>query len=274
MSNIIKIENIDIINYIKKKKYISLNCYQKYNIIIQCFYFKIWDKINSEYRILILQEFENIQAKIQKREPYKIIILENDSLLMDFAVCIKTKKLFVRKSYLLNAKKQNLTNDKINLYVDSKINMELLDGILHEQNHILLHKLKDQHRYYKEVKEYIMWLYWLKEKNITNYNLDIKNYLEYRMRPDEFYAFAYAEKNIRLIYEKLQFYYGEEENIHLYFNKLNESKLKVENEYYNKYGIKLKYAKIYEEYLKTYIKATKRDEINLLNNIQKTKSFF
>ena len=56
----------------------GMNIYQREKIITEFFYYNIWQQINPENRIYLLQEFENIQAKKQERDAYRIIVLSEE----------------------------------------------------------------------------------------------------------------------------------------------------------------------------------------------------
>lgn len=134
-------KSIDIEKMINSRRYKSLNFYQKEKIIIQLFHSSNFYSINSYNRIILLQEFENIRAKIEKRESFKIIVLSHEykfnELLMDMRTVISQKKIFIRKSLLENAIRQFIIDNKsgIQKVKVEDLNLFLLDCLLHEQYH-------------------------------------------------------------------------------------------------------------------------------------------
>lgn len=225
LSKVCSVSNI--VDYIlNDKRYKRLNPYQKENLIIQVFHSKNWNLLKKENRIFLLQEYENIMAMKGNRIPYFFIELRSDykwdTLLMDMGFSFLTKRLLVRKNFIEDGIKQCACDSEVKKIVSKCLNFELLDGLIHEQYHIITRERK-QHHYpiiYREHKEDLVWSI-ISDMSDRDPKKVGKRYYRYRMVPDEYYAFKYAQNKINRIFSILNRYYGEDENFSKYLKYMS-----------------------------------------------------
>lgn len=282
-------KSIDIEKMINSRRYKSLNFYQKEKIIIQLFHSSNFYSINSYNRIILLQEFENIRAKIEKRESFKIIVLSHEykfnELLMDMRTVISQKKIFIRKSLLENAIRQFIIDNKsgIQKVKVEDLNLFLLDCLLHEQYHIntrhSLNKYQNNQSYLKkEHKEQLLFMFARnKEREENNNNLlEGKMYL-YRTIPDEYYAYLYAETKLYEYFQRLNEQLGYDENLSLYQRRCNFEKKQFELSYLYFEKQALKCEEIYHNFLNNLIEYIVAHSDNTkeeyIKDLQKSKKF-
>lgn len=155
-----------------------------------------------------------------------------DTLLMDIGIHPLTKQFFIRKNFIEDGIKQYVTNSKVEKMLIEHLNIELLDSLTHEQYHIITRERKNHHYpiIYKEHKEDLIWH---KVSDLSDRKLekgDIR-YYRYRMVPDEYYAFKYANSRVMRIFSILNRYYGEDENYSKYLEYVFKTESRVINTY-------------------------------------------
>lgn len=249
----------------------GMNIYQREKIITEFFYYNIWQQINPENRIYLLQEFENIQAKKQERDAYRIIVLSEeynfDQDFFDMKVDYVAKKIYLRRNYIEKGIKQIITKYGIEKCdISNRLNAELLDGIIHEAYHIcskqeIREKIRTKKPLNIDEKEIILWLKMQFTTNKQNNNQIIKNqrYL-YRMKPQEYYAFKVAKHSVDIIFNKLERKFGidigYQEYLQAYYKEIHEleklyEKDKNETLYYEEI-----YKRIFLENIERFISRT------------------
>lgn len=254
------------------KKYQRLNPYQKENIILSLFHSANWNKINKIDRAIILQEVENIEAKKIHREPFQFVLLKStykwDDFLMDFGVNYTQKKIYSRKNYIEDGIYQKVVGNKIEKGKASALNLYFLDSIFHEQYHIMTRHYLNAYFHmnsilYREHAEHLMWWCSSETKKLYNNQEMMRNrrYI-YRMFPDEYYAFSYAEQKMSHTFTKLNSFYGLDENWNLYLEKIRMEKENTIISYQNncKDSNPLTYDELYQKSLNEYIASYAMDE--------------
>lgn len=151
---------------------------------------------------------------------------------MDIGIHPLTKQFFIRKNFIEDGIKQYVTNSKVEKMLIEHLNIELLDSLTHEQYHIITRERKNHHYpiIYKEHKEDLIWH---KVSDLSDRKLekgDIR-YYRYRMVPDEYYAFKYANSRVMRIFSILNRYYGEDENYSKYLEYVFKTESRVINTY-------------------------------------------
>lgn len=265
------------------------NIFQKEKIISTLFHSKMWRKLNPKNRIFILQEIENIQAEKQKRNPYKIVLLnENYNLdrdLFDMMVNYNTKKIYMRCDYVEKGLKQNITYEGIRkIDINDRLNVELLDGIIHEGYHIWTMqkaiKTKNMGNLKLEDREVILGLLIRRnigEKRNTENNVQImenERYL-YRVEPAEYYAFKYAKDYIDKLFEVLERKYEKDEGYQNYLKYYYQEICDIEKKYNEDKNESLCYQEIYKkvffEYIEKFIDKDRRKAEKVLDILKINK---
>lgn len=265
-----KIEEIcdleSIGNYIlRNRNYKNQSLEEQEHFILSAFHSKNWEKIKKTDRIILLREVENIEAQKLQREPFEIKLLPADykwnEFYMDFYVDKKNRKIYSRRNFVEDGIMQVQENEQMKKTRIRHINYELLDCLYHEQYHIMTsHYFRiyqtGMENAYKEHSEYIVW--GSRDGAMSIYNnqeMMKKRHYIYRMIPDEYYAFQYAEEKVKHKAQQLIDIYGEDKGYNYYLSVLEESKKGVVNNYYENTGDKekLTYDQIYQKLLDSYI---------------------
>lgn len=265
------------------------NIFQKEKIISTLFHSKMWRKLNPKNRIFILQEIENIQAEKQKRDPYKIVLLnENYNLdrdLFDMMVNYNTKKIYMRCDYIEKGLKQNITYEGIRkIDINDRLNVELLDGIIHEGYHIWTMqkaiKTKDMENLKLEDREVILGLLIRRnigEKRNAENNVQImknERYL-YRVEPAEYYAFKYAKDYIDKLFGVLERKYEKDKGYKNYLKYYYQEICDIEKKYKEDKNESLCYQEIYKkvffEYIEKFIDKDRRKAEKVLDILKINK---
>lgn len=250
----------------------GMNLFQKEEIISELFHIQMWKQINPKNRKILLQEIENIQAKKQKRDPYQITLLsENcnwDYDLFDMMVKYNTKKIYMRRDYIEKGLKQEITAEGVNKSdINDRLNVELLDGIIHEGYHIwTMQKLRNIDKDRKlniediniEDREIVLWVQMQiiigKKKKSENNVKTMQNerYL-YRTEPKEYYAFKYAKDYIDRLFGRLEKKYGKDTGYQNYLKSYYQEIYDIEELYKKDRSESLCYQDIYKRIFLEYI---------------------
>lgn len=246
-------------------KYQQLSIKEQEDFILSLFHSMNWNKIKKEDRIILLRQIEKIEAQKLKREPFEIELLDSDyrwdDFYMDFCVDKKNKKIYSRKNFIEDGIMQVVENGETKRVKITRINYELLDCLYHEQYHIMTRYYLNKYQLnmedaYKEHSEYIVW-------GSRNGAMDIYNNKEmmqkrhyiYRMIPEEYYAYQYAEEKVQKVFQRLKSSYGEDASYDNYLLYLEKTKESVVANYYENTNDKehLTYDEIYQKLLNSYI---------------------
>lgn len=254
----------NIVDYIKtSKQYKKLNPFQKEELLVQLFHSTNWQFVRKEDRIVVLQELENIAALKINREPYQFDVLPSDykwdEELWEMLTDKKARKYLIRKNFIEEGIKQCVSDDNVTQKRIEFLNIELLEGLNHEQYHVTTCFCFLKYKpiiYYKEHFEYIIWLVCmdLSKKRVKKDTFD-NDYFIYRMIPDEYYAFKYSQTKIKRIFDILNQYYGTDENYFSYMELIKESEnsiISFYQKYFSIYG-SITYDEIYLKMLEDYI---------------------
>jgi len=103
----------------------ELDIDQKKEIIYPIFHIKNWRQLNPEYRIYFLQEVENINASMQKRNACKLIQKDN----MEGSVHTGPEgsgEIYINSNYVLNGRKYHciLGEDGTNTFEEENLENE------------------------------------------------------------------------------------------------------------------------------------------------------
>lgn len=247
------------IEFIKSKHYKKMNLKNQRRFIFSLFHIVNFSKIKNTERIILLQELENNIAISMKREPYSIELNNDPNLLLQFGTLISKKKIYVDKPFIEEGKIKNYTRDEGLFLEESKcLNLELLDGMFHEQHHIYLDKIGDaidneELKPVREYYEYLLWLIQLPEDH--DFQKEVEEcYYSYRMAPQEYYAFKYAEEQIKDIFVSLEGIYGYDPNLKEYLSVNLAYRNYVCNLYNEDHHELYGYDELYQVYVSNYIK--------------------
>ncbi len=248
------------------KTYQTLQLESQETFILSLFHSTNWSKIQKEDRVILLRELERIEAKKLKREPFHIKLLDSnykwDDFYMDFCVDKKNKKIYSRKNFVEDGIMQVLDDKKIKRVKIARMNYELLDCLFHEQYHIMTDYYLKKYRTsmedaYKEHSEYIIWGSRKGAMDVyNNQEMMRKRHYIYRMIPEEYYAFQYAEEKVQRVFCSLKEDYGEDQAYDEYLIYLKKSKESVVANYYENCNDTslLTYDELYQKLLDSYIK--------------------
>lgn len=280
IEEVCRVENI--VDYIlTSKKYKRFNPYQKEQLVLQLFHSVNWDKVRKEDRVILLQEIENIEAKKLHREPFEFVILRNDykwnEFLMDFYINKQNKKIYSRKNYIEEGIYQKVEDGKIREGKRLTVNFDLLDCMFHEQYHIMTHHyikklFMSSPTMYREHAEFLIW-YSSSATKLDYNNLEMmKNRLYvYRMFPDEYYAYFYAEQKIKDTFAVLNQYYGIDANFELYLMNTQKEREHVVSSYIKDHDDvdAITYDELYQKCLNGYIHDYAEEENKTPQEVEK-----
>ncbi len=199
------------------KRWQELSIDEKKEIIYSIFHIKNWEQLAPEYRIYILQELENINASMQQRVAYKIIVVDNE----DFTDVKKgedgTREIWINSEYLLKGIRhimllmpdgtQTISKEQLN-----NANVELFCSICHEGEHAKQEEGVKSKVNTREMNECLLnFLTNPDDKKQTNKISASENAIFYKLQPVEYYAFLNSENMTRSIFGMLQAKFGIDE---------------------------------------------------------------
>lgn len=194
----------------------SISLDERKEIIYSIFHINNWKKLEPQYRIYFLQELENINANMQDRKAYKVVMIDN----MKPSVQTGPKgsnEIYVSSDYVLNGLRYvfDLEQDgKQNFHQKplDDLNVELFCSLCHEGEHAKQEQSIRKNVNTKEINECRLNLTTnpdsKKNNNIISYNDDP---ILYKMQPVEYYAFLHSETMTREIFAMLQTKFGIDE---------------------------------------------------------------
>lgn len=269
----------------------GINIFQKEKIITELFHIKNWEQIDPTNRIILLQEIENIQARKQKRSPCQLVLLNPnynfDTEFFDMMSDYNTKKIYMRRNFIEEGLKQNITDTGVEkVDINDRLNVELLDGVIHEGHHIWtkekIIRIKTIENLTLEDKELILWIQITDiERNpkLDNNFQTMKNerYL-YRLTPDEYYTFKYAKDYIDMVFGMLEGKFGRDKGFQAYLKAYNKEVSDIEQLYNQNNGIYLSYEDIYKrnflDHIEKFINEDRKKAEEILSILRINKSSY
>ena len=219
----------------------GIHAFIREQIITELFHTKNWGMIQSENRIYLLQEFENIMARQQKRTPYQVIELkegsEYDNKPFDMFTSHKQKKYFVRED-LTRRSTLHLIDGKQD--IGELLNVYLLNCIYHEGYHAYQMEKYKKHgvssNMSREDKEVSLDFYGIrgilgKNEYFHSKSMMKEIYDAYRIQPTEYYAFKSTREYIEKTFVRLQNKLGSEPSLAFYKKQDDEAKSKIVEQY-------------------------------------------
>lgn len=236
---------LDIFN---SRRYQRLNPYQKENILIRFFHFTNFYNIKTDERAILLQEFENVHAKTQRRSAYKIVVVSqcgSFNELIDMETCHSEKKIRVCKNVLYKGSFKEGSQEI------PYLNLFILNSLLHEGYHnytreCIYSKYNHPDDLVKEHKEQLIFM----GCDSFKYQDILKSdFCLYRMIPDEYYAFLYSYTKINEYMRRLSKIYGVDPNFDKYLRDYKLEIKFIENLFKVTNNRKLTAEEIYQFYL-------------------------
>lgn len=200
------------------KRWQELSITEKKEIIYSIFHIKNWEQLNPEYRIYILQELENINASMQERVAYKVIIVENEDFTR--SVCKgehNSREILINKNYLLNGIRYRMqimedgTQEIFEEQLDNA-NVCLFCSICHEGEHVKQEEGIKNGINTREMNECrLNFLTHPDDKEKNNKIKASEDVILYKLQPAEYYAFLNSENETRTVFSMLQTKFGIDE---------------------------------------------------------------
>jgi len=200
------------------KRWQELTIDEKKEIIYSIFHIKNWEKLNPEYRIYILQELENINASMQERVAYKIIIEENDEITSSvYKGPSNCREIRINRKYILDGirYKVQIIQDGTNNITEEQLdntNVELFCSICHEGEHAKQEEGIKNDINTREINECrLNCLTHPDDKEKNNIIKASEDVIFYKLQPAEYYAFLNSENETRTVFSMLQAKFGIDE---------------------------------------------------------------
>lgn len=195
---------------------------EKKEIIYSIFHIKNWKQLNSEYRIYILQELENINGSMQKRKACKLVLKD------DIKNSIHTgpegsEEIHISSNYVLNGIRYHmiLEKDGTNTFEEETLeneNVSLFCSICHEGEHKKQENDIKSGVNTKEINECRLNLLANPDNKEENNRINFsESPIFYKMQPVEYYAFLNSENMTKTVFSMLQTKFGIDEG----FSKWN-----------------------------------------------------
>ena len=211
---------------------------EKKEIIYSIFHIRNWKQLEPQYRIYFLQELENINAYMQKREANKLVLKD------DMRDSIHTGpegsgEIHINSKYVLEGIRYQMmiqedgTNQIEEVVLDNE-NVELFCSICHEGEHKKHESGIKSNINTKEIKE--CYLNVLvnpnnkEERNVISYKEDP---ILYKMQPVEYYAFLNSENMTQETFTMLQIKFGIDEGFVKWTQHIKENNFEVLVEKWN-----------------------------------------
>lgn len=191
----------------------SMTIGDKKEIIYSMFHIKNWKQLEPQYRIYVLQELENINAYMQKREASRLV-LKSDMIDSIRTGTDESGEIHINSNYVLNGIRYRMTiqEDGTSIMEEERLdneNVELFCSICHEGEHKKQESGVRNDVNTKEINECRLNL--LTNPDDKEENNRVSPYddpIFYKMQPVEYYAFFNSENMTRDIFLMLQTKFG------------------------------------------------------------------
>lgn len=206
----------------------ELDIDQKKEIIYPIFHIKNWRQLNPEYRIYFLQEVENINASMQKRNACKLVLKDN----MEGSIHTGpegSEEIYISSNYVLNGRKYHviLEENGTNTYEEENLeneNVYLFCSVCHEGEHMKQKNGIKSDINTKEINECSLNLLANPDKKEENNRIDASEYpIFYKLQPVEYYAFLNSETMTKTVFSMLQTKFGVDEGFDKWNQEINLS---------------------------------------------------
>lgn len=193
--------------------WMSISLDERKKIIYSLFHINNWKSLEPQYRIYILQELENINASVQNRKPYRVVMKDNiDSSVQKGPE--GSNEIQINSDYLLKGQRYAITigkDGKVQHHIRQldNLNVELFCSLCHEGEHVKQVQGIMKNLNTKEINECCLNLLAnpddKRESNRISYYDDP---ILYKLQPVEYYAFLHSETMTREVFTMLQAKFG------------------------------------------------------------------
>lgn len=212
---------------------------EKKEIIYSIFHIRNWKRLEPQYRIYILQELENINAHMQKRDSSKLVLKE------DMKGSIHTgpngsEEIHINSKYVLNGIKYYVTlqEDGTNIIQEKLLdneNVELFCSICHEGEHKKQEAGIKNSVNTKEINEcYLNLLNNPDNEEENNRISPDDSIILYKLQPVEYYAFLNSENITKDIFSMLQTKFGIDEGFTKWAQRVKKDSFETLADIWNK----------------------------------------
>lgn len=242
---------------------------ERKEIIYSIFHITNWKQLEPQYRIYILQELENINAYMQKRDASKLV-LKNDMIGSIHTGPEGSGEIHINSNYVLNGIRYRMTiqEDGTTTIEEEQLdngNVELFCSICHEGEHKKQEADIKSDVDTKEINECRLNLLTNPDNKEENNRISpSESPIFYKMQPVEYYAFLNSENMTRDIFSMLQTKFGIDDGFIKWAQRIKENDFEKMAEKWNEDNEMKKLAGI--EYTVTGLR--KRIIGRMLGNIQ------